>query len=159
MTAKMLKEGDRFPDFSLRDQNDNTISLSDLLGTPFLVYFYPKDDTPGCTTEAREIRDAFPRFEGVKVFGVSPDSPESHRNFIAKFSLPFTLLADEEHVLAEACGVWVEKADQRMGVQRASFLIDENGIIEKAWPQVKPEGHAEEVLAEVARRTQANRLH
>lgn len=125
-----------------------------MLGSPSLVYFYPKDDTPGCTAEACGIRDAFPRFEGVRVFGVSPDSEASHRKFADKYDLPFMLLADEEHKLAEACGVWGEKSLYGrivQGFNRVSFLLDEIGVVTKVWPKVKAAGHAGEVLAELAR--------
>jgi peroxiredoxin Q/BCP len=120
-----------------------------LLGSRALVYFYPRDDTPGCTAEACGIRDAFPRFEGVTVFGVSPDNVKSHKKFAEKYDLPFTLLADEEHKLAEACGVWGEKSLYGrlvQGFNRVSFLVDENGVIEKVWPKVKAAGHAQEIL-------------
>jgi peroxiredoxin Q/BCP len=146
----MLQVGDAFPDFSLPDQNGKVHTKADLIGKPALVYFYPKDDTPGCTTEACEIRESFPRFEGVTVFGVSPDGVESHRKFADKYDLPFTLLADEKHELAEACGVWGEKSLYGkivQGFNRVSFLLDGNGIVTKVWPKVKAAGHAEEVLA------------
>lgn len=145
----MLKEGDEFPRFSLPDQRGATITNADLAGKKTLVYFYPKDDTTGCTVEACGLRDNFPKFEGVNIVGVSPDSPESHQKFIEKYSLPFTLLADEGHSLAEAVGVWVEKNNygkKYMGVQRASFLLDEAGKVVKVWPKVTPADHAEEVL-------------
>ena len=149
----MLEAGQPFPDFDLPDQDGKSRTKADLLGAPALVYFYPKDDTPGCTAEACGIRDAFPRFEGVKVFGVSPDSPASHRKFADKYDLPFTLLADEKHALAEACGVWGSKnlyGKIVQGFNRVSFLLDANGVITKVWPKVKAAGHAEEVLAELA---------
>ena len=146
----MLKEGDAFPDFALPDQNGDVHTKADFGGMPALVYFYPKDDTPGCTTEACEIREAFPRFTGVAVYGVSPDSVDSHRKFADKYNLPFTLLADEQHELAEACGVWGAKnlyGKIVQGFNRVSFLLDENGVVTKVWPKVKAAGHAEEVLA------------
>ena len=148
----MLQVGEAFPDFSLPDQNGTVHSKADLIGKPALVYFYPKDDTPGCTTEACEIRESFPKFEGVTVFGVSPDGVESHRKFADKYDLPFTLLADEKHELAEACGVWGEKSLYGkivQGFKRVSFLLDENGVVTKVWPKVKAAGHADEVLAEL----------
>lgn len=125
------------------------MTKGDLLGAKAIVYFYPKDDTSGCTVEACEFRDSLPRFEGARVIGVSPDSPKSHQKFVAKFQLPFTLLADVDKTLAEGCGVWVEKSmygKKYMGVARTTFLIDERGIVERVWRQVKPQGHAAEVL-------------
>src|SRR5579862_209109 len=118
----MLTEGDPFPAFSLQDQDGKTVTNQDLKGHKTIVYFYPKDDTPGCTVEACEFRDATPSYPGAHVVGVSPDNPKSHTKFIAKFRLNFPLLADVEHELAEACGVWVEKSmygKSYMGVERS----------------------------------------
>jgi len=146
----MLQTGQPFPEFSLSDQDGKTITLDDLKGSKTIVYFYPKDDTSGCTVEACEFRDSMPRFEGAKVIGVSPDSAISHTKFIKKFDLNFTLLADTDKHLADACGVWVEKSmygKTYMGVARTTFLLDENGIVVKVWEKVKPQGHAAEVLA------------
>lgn len=146
----MIEEGDKFPLMALRDQDGVEFNMKQLLGKKFLVYFYPKDDTSGCTKEACDFRDRMPKFKGIKVIGVSPDGPKSHRKFIDKYSLPFTLLADEDHKLAEACGVWVEKSmygKKYMGILRSTYLIDEKGIVEKMWSKVNPDGHAEEVLA------------
>lgn len=146
----MLEAGQSFPDFSLTDQNGETVTLDSLKGSKTIVYFYPKDDTPGCTVEACEFRDNLPKFKGAKVIGVSPDSAKSHTKFIGKFSLNFPLLADTDKSLCEACGVWVEKSmygKKYMGVDRTTFLLDENGIVEKVWSKVKPQGHAKEVLA------------
>ena len=137
----MLKEGDAFPAFSLQDQDGNTVSNDDLKGQKAVVYFYPKDDTPGCTVEACEFRDLAPTYSGARLIGVSPDNARSHTKFIGKFNLNFTLLADTEHALAEACGVWVEKSmfDRKyMGVARTTFLLDENGTVLKVWEAVKP---------------------
>jgi peroxiredoxin Q/BCP len=148
----MLAEGSAFPLFQLPDQDGAIVSIQDLAGQVFLAYFYPKDDTTGCTAEACGFRDSFPRFQGVRVIGISPDSPKSHRKFADKYDLPFTLLADESHSLADACGVWVEKSlygRKYMGVQRASFLVGGDGVVLKAWPNVKPAGHADEVLSAV----------
>lgn len=145
----MIEVGQPFPEFSLHDQAGNIVTKGDLLGAKAIVYFYPKDDTSGCTVEACEFRDSLPRFGGARVIGVSPDSPKSHQKFVAKFQLPFTLLADVDKTLAEACGVWVEKSmygKKYMGVARATFLVDERGIVERVWRQVKPQGHAAEVL-------------
>lgn len=146
----MLSEGAPFPDFALHDQNEETITLASLKGKRVVIYFYPKDDTPGCTTEACELNERMPRFEGVEVIGVSPDSAKSHKKFAAKFGLNFRLLADTDHALAEACGLWIEKSmygRTYMGVDRATFVLDESGTVAKAFPKVKPQGHAEEILA------------
>jgi len=146
----MLFAGQPFPNFSLPDQDGNLVTLDDLKGGRTIVYFYPKDDTPGCTTEACELNQALPDFGGARVFGVSPDSPKSHRKFVDKYSLGFTLLADTEHKLADACGLWVEKSmygKTYMGIQRSTFLVDENGIITKVWEKVTPKDHAKEILA------------
>lgn len=129
-----------------------TISTADLLGERFVLYFYPKDDTPGCTTEASEFRDLYKQFEKkkVRVVGVSRDSVESHQKFKKKYSIPFTLLADTESKLCNAFGVIVEKnmyGKKSMGVQRATFVIDANGKIINAWPKVRVDGHVDEVLA------------
>jgi len=145
----MLKEGDQFPSFSLQDQASKTYTLEDLKGEKSVLYFYPKDDTPGCTVEACNFRDNLPHFKGIKVFGVSPDDSKSHGKFIKKFELNFPLLADVDKKLSEAAGIWVEKGmygKKYMGVERTTFLLDENGKIAKIWRKVKPEGHAEEVL-------------
>lgn len=149
----MMSEGQRFPEFFLLNQNSETITLESLIGSPTIVYFYPKDDTSGCTVEACEFRDTLPRFEGAKIFGVSPDSVKSHIKFIEKFQLNFDLLADTEQALCNACGVWVEKSmygKKYMGVERTTFLLDSAGVIRKVWRKVKPQGHAEEVRAALA---------
>ncbi|HWA82549.1 MAG TPA: thioredoxin-dependent thiol peroxidase [Fimbriimonadaceae bacterium] len=146
----MLKEGDSFPEFSLSDQDGKTVTNADLKGHKSVIYFYPKDDTPGCTVEACEFRDAAPSYPGAKVYGVSPDSAKSHTKFIKKFDLNFPLLADTEHKLAEACGIWVEKSmygRTYMGVERTTYLLDEEGRVTKIWRKVTPKGHAEEVRA------------
>jgi len=143
-----MTEGQRFPDFSLVNQDDRAVTLNDLLGSPTVVFFYPKDDTSGCTIEACEFRDALPQFTGAKVVGVSPDSAKSHTKFRAKFDLNYDLLADTEQTLCNACGVWVEKSmygKKYMGVERTTFLLDSNGEILRIWRKVKPEGHAEAV--------------
>ena len=146
-----LQQGDPAPDFTLPDQNGDGVSLSHFRGRKVVLYFYPKDDTSGCTAEACGIRDEFPAFEGVGavVLGVSPDSSESHRKFREKYNLPFTLLADTEHEVAETYGVWVLKqayGREFMGVQRSTFLIDEEGRIEQVFHKVKPAEHAQELL-------------
>jgi thioredoxin-dependent peroxiredoxin len=146
----MLKEGSRAPAFSAETDSGTTLSLASLRGQTVVLYFYPKDDTPGCTTEACEFRDAFPRFEGLNatVLGVSPDTVKSHQKFKKKFDLPFTLVADADHKIAEAYGVWGEKTmfgRKYMGVLRTTFVIDGEGRIERIFRGVKAEGHAAEV--------------
>ncbi len=152
----MPQEGDRAPDFTLPSDEEGEVSLSELRGRKVVLYFYPKDDTSGCTVEACEFRDTLPRFEQADavVLGVSPDPVSSHRKFRDKHDLNFPLLADEDHQVAGAYGVWKEKSmygRKYRGVERSTFLIDEEGRIEKAWRRVRPEGHAEEVAEEVAR--------
>ena len=146
----MLSEGDLFPDFSLPDGDGIIVTRDSLKGGRAVIYFYPKDDTPGCTAEACELNERLPRFAGVRVLGVSPDSPKSHKTFADKFGLGFPLLADEGHALAAACGLWVEKSmygRTYWGVDRATFVLDADGKVAKAFPKVKPQGHAEEILA------------
>jgi peroxiredoxin Q/BCP len=147
----MLKEGTTAPAFKTTDENGDTVSLKDLRGQKVVLYFYPKDDTPGCTKEACSFRDAFAKFkkQGINVLGVSPDSEASHKKFVTKYKLPFTLLADTDRSIAEAYGVWGEKkfmGRKYMGVHRTTFLIDEKGKIKKIFEKVKPEDHASEVL-------------
>lgn len=145
----MLSVGEKFPEFELQDQDGNTVSSKSLAGSKYVIYFYPKDDTPGCTAEACEFRDSIRRFEGIKVFGVSPDDVKTHRKFAEKFNLPFPLLADEGHRLAEACGVWGEKSlygRKYMGVFRTTFVVGPDGRVEHVWQNVKPDGHAQQVL-------------
>lgn len=146
----MLNEGSLFPSFSLQNQDGNLITNSALAGQKTVVYFYPKDDTSGCTVEACGFQEKLPTIPNAKVIGVSPDGVKSHRKFADKFSLSFDLLADTDHALAEACGVWVEKSmygKKYMGIERTTFVIDENGIVAKVFTKVKPAGHAEEVIA------------
>ena len=140
------------PSFALETDTGERLSLKDLKGKTVVLYFYPKDDTSGCTVEACEFRDAFPRFKRNRalILGISPDSVKSHQKFKKKFDLPFTLLADPDHAVAEAYGVWVEKSmygRKYMGVARTTFVIDGKGRIAKVFEKVKPEGHAEEVAA------------
>ncbi len=145
-----MNEGDTFPQFSLLDQDGEIVTQVALMGQKSIVYFYPKDDTSGCTAEACEFRDEMPQFVGAQVFGVSPDSVKSHAKFRDKYQLNFTLLADTDQSLCNALGVWVEKSmygRKYMGVERSTFLVDENGLIVKVWRKVKPQGHAQEVLA------------
>lgn len=149
----MLKAGDTAPlQLKIKDQDGKTRTLAEYKGKKIIVFFYPKDDTPGCTKEACGIRDNWQGFTklSVPVLGVSPDSPESHQKFIAKFKLPFTLLADEDKKFAEAFGAYGEKVSfgiKRMGIIRSTFVLDEHGVILKVFPKVTPEGHAEELLA------------
>jgi peroxiredoxin Q/BCP len=147
-----LKEGDKAPEFSVNTSGGGKISLTDYLGKNVILYFYPKDDTPGCTKEACAFRDHFAAFKkrGAIVLGVSPDSVKSHDKFVEKFKLPFTLLADEDKKIVEAYGVWGEKSfmgRKYLGVYRVTFLIGPDGRIKKIWPEVKPDEHAAEVLA------------
>jgi peroxiredoxin Q/BCP len=147
----MIKEGSTAPAFKTKDANGETVSLKELRGQKVVLYFYPKDDTPGCTKEACSFRDAFSQYKkkGIAVLGVSPDSEASHQKFVTKYKLPFTLLADTDRSIAEAYGVWGEKkfmGRTYMGVHRTTFLIDEKGKIKKIFEKVKPEDHANEVL-------------
>ncbi len=147
----MIEPGKPAPDFTLPDQNGNTVSLSKLKGAPVVLYFYPKDDTPGCTKEACGFRDAFADYNraGATILGVSPDSSESHAKFAKKFELPFTLLADTDHKVCEAYGVWKEKSmygKKFMGVERTTFVIDAKGIVRSVFPRVKVDGHVGAVL-------------
>jgi peroxiredoxin Q/BCP len=152
MEAIMLKEGDAAPEFETRDASGQTVKLSDLRGQKVVLYFYPKDDTPGCTKEACSFRDNHSTLEqsGIKVLGVSLDDEASHQAFASKYSLPFTLLSDTDHSVSEAYGVYGEQTwgDKKfMGVARKTFLIDEQGKIKKVFDKVNVEAHADEVLA------------
>ncbi len=145
------EEGSPAPDFTLATDSGETLSLSSLRGKPVVLYFYPKDDTPGCTAQACGIRDAWGEFEraGAVVLGVSPDGEASHARFKEKFDLPFTLLADTEHEVADAYGVWGEKSyacKTYMGVNRSTFVIDEDGNVARIFLNVKPDEHADQVL-------------
>jgi peroxiredoxin Q/BCP len=147
----MLKEGTAAPNFTAKTANGETVKLKDLRGRRVVLYFYPKDDTPGCTKEACSFRDEFADFKksGIEVLGVSPDSEASHKKFAAKYKLPFTLLADPDHAIADTYGVWGEKkfmGRTYLGVKRMTFLIDEKGKLKKVFEKVKPEAHAREVL-------------
>jgi len=147
----MINEGDAAPDFETRDAEGNAVRLSDLRGQKVVLYFYPKDDTPGCTKEACSFRDSFAEYErrGIKVLGVSPDDERSHRKFAEKYSLPFTLLADTDHAVADLFGVYGEKqfmGRKYMGVARKTFLIGEDGRVVKVFDKVKVDEHADEVL-------------
>lgn len=147
----MLNEGDVAPDFTAKDQNGNDIKLADFSGKKVVLYFYPKDDTPGCTKEACSFRDANDIYaeKNIKVIGVSTDTEKSHQKFISKYSLPFTLLADTEKKIVNDYGVYAEKSlygRKYMGVNRTTFLIDENGKIVKIFKKVNVSEHAQEVL-------------
>jgi peroxiredoxin Q/BCP len=150
----MIEEGKKAPAFAVKDQSGQTVKLADLAGKFVVLYFYPKDDTPGCTTEACAFRDQHSKLEkaGAVVLGVSPDDEKRHGKFIAKYELPFSLLADTDHALAEKYGAWGEKSmygKKYMGIVRSTFLIGPDGKVARVWPKVKPEGHAEEVLAAI----------
>jgi thioredoxin-dependent peroxiredoxin len=151
----LLTEGDQAPDFTLASDSGESIRLADLRGKQVVLYFYPKDDTPGCTTQACGIRDAYGEFEraGAVVLGVSPDNEQSHVKFKKKFELPFTLLADTDHAVAEAYGVWGEKSymgKNYMGIERSTFVIGADGNVKKVMRKVKPATHADDVLAALA---------
>jgi peroxiredoxin Q/BCP len=152
----MVETGEPAPDFSLRSDSGDTVRLSDLRGRPVVVYFYPKDDTPGCTTQACAIRDSWGEFEraGATVLGISPDSTRSHEKFKSKYTLPFPLLADEDHAVAEAYGAWGEKKNYGktyMGIIRSGFVVDRDGNLAAAKVNVKADKHREWALAELAK--------
>ncbi|MFO7446345.1 MAG: thioredoxin-dependent thiol peroxidase [Ignavibacteriaceae bacterium] len=147
----MLEEGKKAPDFKLKNQDGKEISLSDFKGKKVILYFYPKDDTPGCTKEACSFRDDFPKFENVDavILGVSPDSVKSHKKFIEKHNLPFNLLSDESKEMLEKYGVWKEKSmygKKYMGVERTTYIIDEEGKIKKIFNKVKVPDHNKDVM-------------
>ena len=151
----MVDEGDRAPDFELPADDGSRVRLSDHKGKRVVLYFYPKDNTSGCTTQACELRDTLPRIdeEGAVVLGVSPDPISSHEKFRDKFDLNFPLLSDEDHRVAEAYGVWKEKSmygRKYWGIERSTFIIDENGVVVEAWRKVKPKGHAGRVAEALA---------
>jgi peroxiredoxin Q/BCP len=148
----MVEEGKPAPDFELTSDSGETVRLSSLRGKPVVLYFYPKDDTPGCTKQACGIRDAYGEFEraGAVVLGVSPDDESSHVKFKEKYALPFTLLADPGHEVADEYGVWGEKkymGRSYIGVNRSTFVIGEDGTVKKVLQNVKPDTHADDVLA------------
>ena len=150
----MLKQGDKAPDFTAAADGGETVRLKDLRGKKVVLYFYPKDNTPGCTQEACDFRDSISRFRrmGVVVLGVSPDSVKSHEKFKAKFELPFPLLADEDHAIAEAYGAWRQKSmygRKYMGIVRSTFVIDERGRIAEVHEKVKVKGHVDQLLEAV----------
>ncbi|HWN94606.1 MAG TPA: thioredoxin-dependent thiol peroxidase [Methylomirabilota bacterium] len=146
-----LKPGDKAPGFTADTSGGGKLSLADLAGKQVILYFYPKDDTPGCTKEACAFRDSYQKFldAGAIVLGVSPDAVKAHDKFVKKFNLPFTLLADPDKIIVESYGVWGDKVfmgRKYKGTHRVTFLIGADGRIKRVWPQVKPEEHAAEVL-------------
>jgi len=148
----MVREGDVAPDFTLESDSGEPVTLSALRGSPVVLYFYPRDDTPGCTAQACGIRDAYGEFEraGAVVLGVSPDKVAKHVKFKQKYDLPFTLLADPEHELAELYGVWSEKSfagRKYWGVDRTTFVVAPDGTVSRVMQRVKPTAHADDVLA------------
>jgi len=150
----MLDVGQKAPDFSLPNENGDIVNLSDFKGKKLVLYFYPKDSTPGCTTEARDFTAKKAEFEaaGAVILGASKDSIKRHQNFIAKQDLKINLISDEDGILCEAYGVWILKklyGREYMGIERATFLIDQDGIIQKTWHKVKVKGHADAVLEAV----------
>lgn len=145
------KIGEAAPPFAAKDQNGNVVSLSDYSGKKLVLYFYPKDDTPGCTAQACNLRDNYPLMlkEGFEVLGVSVDDAKAHQKFIKKYELPFSLLADTDHAVVEAYGVWVEKSmygKTYMGTARTTFVIDEQGVIQEIISKIDTKNHAEQVL-------------
>jgi peroxiredoxin Q/BCP len=151
----VVSEGDPAPDFTLTSDAGEEVSLSDFRGRPVVLYFYPKDDTPGCTAQACGIRDTYADFEkaGAVVLGVSPDSVKRHAKFKVKYELPFTLLADPDHEVAASYGIWGEKrymGRTYMGISRTTVLISPDGEVSKVMADVKPDTHAEDVLAALA---------
>ena len=152
MTTSALQAGDAAPDFELSSDSGQSVRLSDFLGKKVILYFYPKDDTPGCTTQSCGFRDAYPQIEeqNAVVLGVSPDVVRSHQKSKTKFNLPFILLADEQHAVAEAYGVWGEKSmygKKYMGITRSHFVIDEQGVIADAQVKVSPQESVERAIA------------
>ncbi|WP_221390471.1 thioredoxin-dependent thiol peroxidase [Dyadobacter sp. NIV53] len=150
-----LQAGDSAPGFSSKDQDGKVINLSDFKGKKVILYFYPKDDTPGCTAQACNLRDNYDALlsKGYQVLGVSVDDEKSHTKFIKKFDLPFPLLADTDHSIVEAYGVWVEKSmygRTYMGTARTTFVIDENGIIEEIIEKVDTKNHTDQILSKTA---------
>ena len=148
----MVEEGKPAPDFELTSDAGDRVKLSDFRGKPVVLYFYPKDDTPGCTTQAQGLRDNYSAFSdrGAVVLGISPDDETSHVKFREKYELPFTLLADPDHAVADEYGVWGERnayGKTYMGIERSTFLIDSDGNVAKIMRKVKPDTHADDVLA------------
>lgn len=151
----MIEAGKKAPNFKLKNEKGETVELKDFKGQKVVLYFYPKDQTPGCTTEACDFRDAWAKIKKLKatVLGVSPDSEASHQKFIAKQKLPFSLLVDEDHAVAEAYGAWGDKTlygRKFKGIIRSTFVIDEDGKVEAVWNKVKVDGHVDEVLSKLS---------
>ena len=147
----MISEGDKIPKFEVNDANDNKIRSTDFKGKKVVIYFYPKDFTPGCTTEADEFSQDYKKFQkhGIEIIGVSPDDVQSHKKFCQKMNIKYTLLADVDKKISKAFGVWGKKkfmGREYMGVMRSTFLVDESGKIFKIYPKVKPAGHSKQVL-------------
>jgi peroxiredoxin Q/BCP len=156
----VIEEGQTAPEFELGTDSGDTVSLASLRGKPVVLYFYPKDDTPGCTAQACGIRDAWGEFQraGAVVLGISADDEASHAKFRAKYELPFPLLADTDHAVSEQYGVWAEKTyagNTYMGIERSTFVIDADGNVAKVMRKVKPDTHADDVLAALAPPTPA----
>jgi peroxiredoxin Q/BCP len=149
--AITLQAGDKAPAFSAKNEQGNVVSLSDFTGKKLVLYFYPKDDTPGCTAEACDLRDHYEQFvkKGYAILGVSPDGPAKHQKFIAKYELPFSLLADEDHAVSIAYQTWGEKSmygKKYMGILRTTFVINEKGIIEQVIEKVDTKNHSSQIL-------------
>jgi thioredoxin-dependent peroxiredoxin len=147
----VIAEGSPAPDFTLKSDSGDEVTLSELRGRKVVLYFYPKDDTPGCTTQACGIRDAWGEFQatGAAIFGISPQDSASHAKFKAKYDLPFTLLVDEDHKLADEFGFWKQKTfagKKYMGIERSTVVIGEDGTVEAIWRKVKPDQHADRLL-------------
>lgn len=147
----MISEGDQEPKFELKDANGNTVKSSDFKGKKHVIYFYPRDFTPGCTIEADEFSSEYKKFQkhGIEIIGISTDDVDSHKKFVDKMHIPYVLLSDPEAEVCKKFGVWGKKqfmGKEYMGVQRSTFLVDEKGKVFKAYPSVKPKGHADEVL-------------
>ncbi len=147
----MISEGEKVPSFELNDEEGKKVKSSDLKGKKHVIYFYPKDFTPGCTTEADEFSKDYKKFKnkGIEIIGISPDDVDSHKKFCDKMNIPYTLLADTDHKVSEQFGVWGKKkfmGREYMGVNRSTFLVDEKGKVFKVFPKVKPKGHSQEVL-------------
>jgi peroxiredoxin Q/BCP len=152
----LLEVGDRAPEFKTTDQDGESVSLKDFRGRKIVLYFYPKDDTPGCTKEACGFRDDYSKFRKrkIEVFGVSVDDEKSHKKFAEKYDLPFRLLADTDKKIVKDYGVWGEKSlygRKFMGIHRVTYVIDEKGKVAAVWPKVKSDGHADEILASVGK--------
>ena len=148
-----LKAGDPAPEFALPDQHGKTVRLSDLRGQKVIVYFYPRADTPGCTTQSCGLRDVADQIGDTAIIGISPDKPAAQKKFDTKYGLGFTLLADEDHAVAEAYGAWGEKSmygKKYMGIVRSAFLIDEQGKVEQAWPKISPKDTPTNLLKALA---------